>query len=143
MRHIPVIYSRSTALAGLLIRNADRFGRWSHCGVVTPQDTVLEARFMDGVVETPIKTFKERCSHWYIRHIVVPYPEHGIEWFRHQKGKKYDFLAVFGLMFRRSWQEPDRWHCAEIVEQAIGKAGRPRFTESTNRISPNMSSVVI
>ena len=32
-----VVYARSHSIGGLLIRHADRFGRWSHCGVVTTE----------------------------------------------------------------------------------------------------------
>lgn len=139
-----VAYARSHTLGGVLIRHADRFGRWSHCGVVTDPATVIEARAFKGVVETPLREFVRRYPAVEFRNIACPAPAVGLVWLRRQLGRGYDYGALLGLALRRqSWADDDRWHCSELVEAALAQAGRRRFIDSPAVISPNLSYMVI
>lgn len=142
MSRVTAVYSRGFSIGSLLIRHADRFGSWSHCGLLTPEGTVIEARAFHGVVETPFAEFANRASHYWLRDIECPNPEAAIAWYRSQIGKGYDYLAIFGLLFRNSWQSDNRWHCAEGLEMALVYGNRRRFRWDAWRISPNMSWVV-
>lgn len=139
-----IVYARSHTVGGLLIRHADRFGRWSHCGIVTPESTVIEARAFRGVVETPAAEFYARYPTVEFRNLDCPDPARGVLWARNQVGKGYDYAALLGLALRRgSWAEDDRWHCSELVEAALAEAGRRRFIDAPAVISPNLSFMVI
>lgn len=144
MSTLTLVYARSLTLGGLLIRNADRWGRWSHCGIVTEEGTVIEALARHGVVETPSDDFVERYKHgaWAYRLVECPEPARAISWARTQLGKGYDFGAIFGNLLRESWQEDDRWMCSELVEAALVQGGRRRFEDAPWRISPNLSFMV-
>lgn len=142
MPALTVIYSRSRTLGAPLIRHADRFGRWSHCGILAPDGWVIESRAFHGVAETPWAEFIDRVSHHELRSIACPDPDAAIAFARSQIGKGYDYRAILGLAMRNSWEEPDRWHCAELVEAALVAGGRRRFLSEAWRISPNMSFIV-
>lgn len=141
---LTVVYARSHTIGGLLIRYADRFGKWSHCGVVTPKKTVIEARAFHSVVETPLLEFFKRYSASEYRHFECPQPEVGLQWARDQIGKGYDYWALLGLALRRgTWAEDDRWHCSELVEATLMQAGKRRFIDAPDIITPNISYMVI
>lgn len=142
MPSLHVVYARSHTLGGLLIRAREAFGQWSHCGIVTPQGTVVEALAFRGVIETPMDAFVARYPQPSQRRqevIPCPDPDAGLAWARSQLGQGYDYLAIAGLAFRNSWQEPGRWQCAELLEAALVHAGRRRFRSAPYRISPNVS----
>lgn len=138
-----VVYSRSFTLGTPILRHADRWGRWSHCGIVTPDQRVLEARAFHPVTDTTWEAFEKRTTYRETVDIEVPNLEDGLKWAWEQKGKSYDYKAIFGNLFRESWQSPDKWHCAEFVEMFLAKCGRPRFRQETWRISPNNSWSVL
>lgn len=142
--HLVVVYARSHTLGGLLIRHADRFGRWSHCGIVTERNTVIEALAFKGVVETPAADFFSRYPVVEFRNVACPDPAVGELWARNQVGKGYDYAALLGLALRRgSWADDGRWHCSELVEAALVQAGKRRFIDAPAVISPNLSYMVI
>ncbi len=144
-KHLRVIYCRSASIGGIIIRHADRFGRWSHCGIWTPDDTVIESRPFKGVVEGSYLNFMAKypnISQSKVVEIPCPDPDKSIAWARDQIGKGYDYLSLLGLLTRNSWQEEDRWHCAELIEKALIEGGRERFRDSPWHISPNMSYLV-
>jgi uncharacterized protein YycO len=141
MALITVLYARSLTIGGLLIRHRDPYGRWSHAAVDTGEGTVIEARFFQGVTETPLEKFLLRYGDRRLEAhgIDCPDPAAGIAWARQQVGKPYDWRSVVGLGLRLSWQEEDSWQCAELVEAALLHAGRARFRSAPYRITPNIS----
>lgn len=144
MAALVVAYCRSPSIGGFLIRNADRWGRWSHCGLLTPEATVIEARAFHGVVETPRSEFVRRYVRGAMEFVAVDVvdPAAAYAWAREQVGKGYDYGAILGNVLRESWQDDSRWECSELVEMAIAKAGRERFRDAPWRISPNLSFMV-
>jgi uncharacterized protein YycO len=143
MAHLEVVYARNRSLLSVLIRNADRWGRWSHCGVLTPQGTVIEARFRQGVVETHIDDFLRRYSRVEVVRVDCLRPARAQAFAAQQLGKPYDWRALFGNLLRATWERVDAWQCTELVEAALVKAGRRRFRGNTGwRISPNQSYMV-
>lgn len=126
-----------------VIRFADRWGQWSHCGVVTPGGQVLEATWPKGVVSTELHLFLRKYTAWHVKPIDVPFPHVGLDWGRSRIGEPYDTKAIFGNLFRSSWQEPGAWQCAEYLEMIVLQAGRARIEDAGWRISPNFSSKVV
>jgi hypothetical protein len=55
---------------------------------------------------------------------------------RREIGKSYDWSAIFGFLFKRDWEKPDRWECSELVSYCVLKAGKVLFNERLNRITP-------
>lgn len=137
-----VVYSRSPSIGSVLIRMADRWGQWSHCGLISERETVLEALAFKGVVETRTEDFFERVSHYEIVDFAVPSAAAGLRWAREQLGKGYDYGALFGNLFREPWQDDSRHDCAEFVEWALIHAGRMRFRSPAWKLSPNLSFMV-
>jgi len=132
------IYLRSHSLATPVIR-ARFWSDWSHCGIVTPESTVVEARFFGGVVESSLNDVLARSSKYEVIDIQCPDDDKGIAWARSQVGKGYDLMGALGLGFNRRWEDDDKWFCSEFLEKAIVEAGRRRFRESTWRIDPQES----
>lgn len=144
MPDLVVAYCRSATLGGFLIRNADRWGHWSHCGLLTPDETVIEARAFHGVVEVPRSEFAQRYYSGALSYATIecPDPAAALSWARAQVGKGYDYGAVLGNLVRESWQDDSRWTCSELIEGALAQGGRARFRDAGWRISPNLSAMV-
>ena len=53
-----------------------------------------------------------------------------------QLGKKYDIIALIGNMFRRNWQQTDKWFCSELVAAAFESGNIPIINYKTNRVTP-------
>lgn len=144
MSGLVAIYARGWSIGSLLIRNADsgKGSRWSHCGILTPEQTVIEAQVRHGVTETPLAEFLARYSRVQQVQVHCLRPDRGISWARSQIGKGYDYLGVLGNWARESWEDESRWHCAELLEAALVKAGRRRFRDAPWLIRPNHSFMV-
>lgn len=142
MSHLRAIYCRTFGPMTPVIR-ARFWSDWSHCGIITPDETVLEASFWHGVVETDIEDFLASCTKWTEKPIECPSPTVGIAWARTQIGKPYDTWGALGLGFNREWQSEEDWFCSEYLEQTVVMAGRQRFSSSTWRIDPQTSFNVI
>ena len=52
-------------------------------------------------------------------------------WFDGQEGKKYDYLAWLGFLWRRETGSRNRWFCSEAVATALGYADGWRFDPNT------------
>lgn len=143
MSHLTIIYSRSRDLGSFAIRAASWWGPWSHCGIVTPHNTVIEARAFKGVIETPLREFEARVSACVAVRRECPNELTALDFARAQLGKPYDWGAVFGIPFREPWEHPAHWFCSELVEAAFIAGGRRRFDSSVARITPNQSFIVM
>lgn len=138
---LQVIYCRRRTLGSWLLRFF-MWSSWSHCGIVTPEDTVIEALAWKGVVETPFAEFSERISKYDVKFIEVPDAAAGIAWARSQVGQRYDWWSVIGLGLRREWGRPNDWNCGELCEGAVERSGRTRFDRTPRRITPQISYMV-
>lgn len=141
------IYARAHSLQAVIVRHFDNAapGTWSHCGAIVDAATpiVVESRPFMGVVLTPLDEFVARYTRTEIVEYEVPEPAAGNEWALGQIGCGYDYLAVLGRLFRRSWDEPNRWHCRELCEARLAVAGRRRFRASPSRITPNIGYMTL
>lgn len=129
-----IIFARNRSVASLIIRLVT-WSRWHHCAVIMPDGlTVIESRgglWGDtGVIETPIKEFKSRYSTIEIAEIDCV-DDQGYDFLRSQLGKKYDFLAIFGILFRTGWDNHNRWICSELIAGATGQFRKARVSRVT------------
>ena len=53
-----------------------------------------------------------------------------------QKGKGYDWTAIFGFIVGRDWQEDTDWFCFELIAAAIEQDTK-LFDQPLNRITAN------
>lgn len=111
-----VIFARRNSISSWVIR-LFTWSDWSHCGVVVGNN-IYEATAKDGVVLTPFFKFNEKYKEW----IILELPSKG-GWqtkLHQQLGKKYDWWAIVNFLFRRNWQECDKWFCSEYIAYASG-----------------------
>ena len=52
-------------------------------------------------------------------------------WFEGQAGRKYDYLAWLGFLWRRESGSRNRWFCSEAVATSLGYADGWRFDPNT------------
>lgn len=136
------IFCRRHNAGSVLLRTA-LWSSWSHCGIVTPELTVIEAAAFHGVVERPFQEFIAGVSRYSVRSIALPDDAAAIAWAREQVGKPYDWLGVIGLGLRRDdWQVDSAWFCSELLEGSAAAGGRQRFVHQVRRVSPQHSWMV-
>jgi uncharacterized protein YycO len=137
-----VIYCRRRNLGSLALRTA-LWSSWSHCAILTPELTVIEAAAFHGVRELPYADFMDGVSRYQLKKINLPDDEKAIAWARSQVGKPYDWPGVIGLGLRREeWESSDAWFCSELVEMAALHGGRARFVHNARRVTPQHSWMV-
>ncbi len=127
-----LIFGRNNLPFSWLIR-IFTWSRWSHVGIVVG-DKVIEATALHGVVMTPIADFIKRYNdHSYATMLTE---NDGDAEFRAllEVGKKYDFSAIFGILFRSGWNQDNAWFCSELVAHAAGTYRKDRVS----RITPEM-----
>lgn len=139
---LTIIYSRDRSLGSVLVRASSWGGHWGHCGIVTPQGTVIEALALGGVVETSRHAFEARATRFEAVEVACPDPDEAIRFARGQIGKPYDWGAILGMVAREPWASRNRWFCSELVEAAIAAGGRRRFRIDAHRITPHQSYIV-
>lgn len=136
-----VIYCRRANIGSLLLRTG-MWSSWSHCGIVTPEMTVIEAAAFHGVRELPYTDFIADKSKYSVKNIDVPSDALAISWARSQIGKPYDWSGAIGLAIHREWQEDGSWFCSEFVEGACMAGCRNRFVFNAWRVTPQHSWMV-
>jgi uncharacterized protein YycO len=135
------IYVRRSNPGSWLLRTA-LWSSWSHCAIVTPQDTVIEAAAFHGVQEVTLASFVAGVSDHSLKDIALPDDAAAIQWAREQIGKPYDWWGAIGLALHREWNEDDSWFCSELVEGAAAAGGRQRFVQQAKRVTPQHSWMV-
>ncbi len=95
-----------------------------HAGLVTPDGTVLESQWPDGVRQRPLRPDEnvvrfgvEGCSldRWRLAE----------QFCREQIGKKFDLRGVFRFVTKVPHSQNGKWFCSELVFQAFLVAGIP------------------
>ena len=137
------LFSRSHAIGSYLIR-LKTWSDWSHCAVLTPDDTVIESVWPSGVREIPFDEWKQHKIAWAFKKRNVPNPDKSLEFLRSQVGKKYDTLGVIGISLSRDWRAPDEWYCSELNETAFALGGLATFDPAVTKfISPDNRWIIL
>lgn len=137
MEEVTVIFSKSYLPFSVLIRMFT-FSKWSHVGIVDGT-RVIESTGKHGVSEGSLFSFIDRNHAYATRKFTVTKEQKQIilDTMRSQIGKKYDFRAIFGMPFKRDWQEDDCWFCSELIAYAFDKAGVPLVSKNAvHRVTP-------
>lgn len=116
------------------------FSRFSHVAIMLSDDLVFDSTFKHG---TTIRSYEEFCAEYANkRHTVVdievPNIINAVNSALSITGKPYDWKAIFGLPFKRNWQDNDAWFCSEAVEFILKCGGTDRFREEISRLTPQM-----
>lgn len=135
-----LIFARSRTPGSYLIR-LFTWSRWSHVGVIDG-GLVIDTTLKRGVATTPLAAFLAEHSATEQIEVALPDEVAAHVWLEMQLGKKYDWTAIIGFVFRRPWGKKGRWFCSELVESALIVGGRRRFREDLNRITPRHSWMV-
>lgn len=131
MQSVKLIFGKSNTIGSWLIR-LSTFSRWSHVGIVTADgNNVIEARAFHGVVVTPIDEFKKRYTSWEIANAPVVDIDQCHTLCRQQIGKKYDWSAIFGFIFRKRIDDTDKWICSELYAYCSGVVRNDRLARFT------------
>ena len=118
------------------------FSKWSHVAIMLDEFNVIDSTAKYGVRIQSMDYFKSR--HFNLETIEVDLPnfDNALSFAYKQVGKKYDWSAIFGLIFQRNWQEADKWFCAELAEAICIAGGRQRFRDEVSRITPQQTWAV-
>lgn len=120
-----ILFGRSLHPSSLLIRLFTR-SRYSHVAIVIDKGMVLEATAKDGVTLCLLSDFKRRYSQIEFATIDGDF-EVGMK----QLGKKYDWLSVVGIFFRKNWNNNNRWFCSELIAECSDVFRRNRISRVT------------
>lgn len=58
-------------------------------------------------------------------------PERVRAWFMRESGRKYDYLAWLGFLFRRERGSDSKWFCSEAIADCLGYRDAWRFDPNT------------
>lgn len=130
-------FSKNNSLVSRLIR----LFTWSwasHVDFVLRDEKLLGATMLDGVSIKDPESLTIKPTR--IERYTVDLP-HEIERIvmskaASQVGKPYDLLGVFGILFRKNWQNQDSWFCSELVAWAFQSADCPLLNQNQSRITP-------
>lgn len=115
---------------------AIRFFTWSwtaHVDVVESDGNLIGSTFRQGVHRDIFKRENYDRIHYYT--IDIDYDDF-MYFIKSQLGKKYDWFAFLGFLFRRDWHNTDRWFCFELIAWAAEKSGKPLLNSNKhNRIT--------
>lgn len=137
------LFSRSNAIGSYLIR-LKTWSDWSHCAILTLDNTVIESTWPEGVREISFEEWQKHKTAWTVKERIVPDEKKAMEFLRGQIGKKYDTLGVIGIALSRDWREPDEWYCSELNETAFAEGGLATFDpKCTKFISPDNRWVIL
>ena len=132
---VKLIFSTSNDFVSRAVR-LYTWSDWSHCGILLPNDTVIDSTLSHGGVrQRSLEAFKQEDSVWEIREYQSLSPEL-IEFAKQQLNKPYDITGILGMPFRRDWQRTDRWFCSELIAWSAAQAGTPMIHKDTWRVTP-------
>ena len=108
-------------------------GRYSHVEVIfgrNPNGTYMCASASARDSGVRFKDINLVSEKWDIVDIRADQAQ-ALAWFNGQAGKRYDYLAWLGFLFREVTGSKDRWFCSEAVAAAIGFSDPWRFDPNT------------
>ena len=118
---------------------AIRFRTWSdisHVSITAPTGRTFEAVPRYGVVDHfGLDRYHTPGTRISIYRFEVPHADalDGLIFLREQVGKKYDWGGITGFVFRKDWQNAEKWFCSEYAQAFSIKVGLP-FLE---RVEPH------
>jgi uncharacterized protein YycO len=111
------------------------FSKYSHVAI-SKDGQVIEATFWHGVRQVPEEDFIKKYKEVLHCHVNNVDDEKAWKFASEQVGKPYDYTALFGLLFRKNWQEPDSYFCSELVACALIAGGIEVIRRESPRVTP-------
>jgi uncharacterized protein YycO len=133
-----LIFSRRRSLGSWLIR-VFCWSRWSHVSIVYHGDDLIDATLTHrGVRMRRVADLLREASAVEWVQVDVPDEAAALDWLAKQLGRRYDWTAVVGFIFRAGWADPGKWFCSELAAAAIQKGGRKLLREELSRVTPGL-----
>jgi len=102
--------------------------RYTHVALISPDGSeVIEASGMGqpkGVRAMSMEVWASKHPGFVLRKIEHPFPDTVWQIATGQLGKGYDWNYLWGWLFRRNWQDPEKWVCSELIFDSCDKAGK-------------------
>ena len=119
------------------------WSKFSHVVLVSPDQTsYIESIHGVGVRELPIGEFFKKGS-VEIGKISHPHPEEVWRLAKKEIGKPYDSMYIYGWLFRRNWQDDEKWACCELVPAMAKRTGHPIIRcEEFIKVTPQMLYII-
>lgn len=133
---VRIAYSDSKGLISTVIKGFT-WSKISHCGLLLPDDQFIDSQYAKGGVT--IRPFSEFVAEEN-QVIVKEYPNLSTAIYAaviSQQEKPYDLSALFGIPFRRNWQNDDKWFCSELLLWGSKQAGTPLLDKESWRTFPS------
>jgi uncharacterized protein YycO len=133
------VFSRSWTPYSALIRAYPPNGPYSHCGIVLPDDTVIESlAIKNGVVSTSLDDFVKRNTRVSLMEVPAPKVKEANEWALESIGQDYDWLYVAAIPFRlRGKQKEGKVACSEHCGLHSEVGGLDIFIPGMHGLTPN------
>lgn len=134
---VKAIFSRNKTVFSFGIRlfssiHTPRLAKYSHCGLILPDNTITESTFKTGVQNCTFEDFSTRATKLEIVTYVIPDADACYEYARQQISKPYDKTAVIGMPLNRDWQQDTDWFCSELLLACLAKGGKTLSTSYHN-----------
>lgn len=120
-----IFFSATSGFYGEGIRRFEG-GDFNHTGFILPNGEIIETTAELGVHKRAnIDCVVKRSIAVVQYNILIPNEEAGLAFLNAQIGKKYDKLAIFGILLQRDWEDDSQWYCSELLAawyKAVGLA---------------------
>jgi uncharacterized protein YycO len=134
MKRIYLRFTNSKSIASTLVEWWTR--HWaSHVDIVIGYGRYLGSDIKTGVAIIGDEDYLNRIEFYYVEVTEEQYNKF-MEIAHAQVGKDYDTWALVGNMFRRNWQETDKWFCSELIAYCFNQCGFMLTYSKTNRVTP-------
>lgn len=107
--------------------------KYSHV-VIVKDGRIIDSSFPKGVKEYSFNGFLNNYKEYEL--ITINFDDEVFNIAKKEIGKKYDLLAIFSFLFKRNWQEKDKWMCSELAAYCLCSAGYKLLKQRYNKISP-------
>jgi len=127
-------FCKTNDLGGWLIR-LFTFSTWNHVAIEI-DGVIYDAMAGKGVRLMSAWGFEHRWDKAVSVPVTVQDKQAAMEFLSSQLGKPYDWMALFAMPFRTTWQSPHRWFCSELAAKALLVSGYGPFNVQEYRITP-------
>lgn len=104
---------------------------------------VIDARLFGGVRYRSLDALIADASAHEVVDVPLPSEVSALDWLRMQIGRRYDWSAIFGMIWRSGrWADDDAWFCSELAAAAMAAGGLNRYRAEASRITPELLWVV-
>lgn len=120
------------------------FSRWSHTAVMFDEHTVIDVTYRTGVRRITYEEFRSEYPDVYEVDVALPKEDQALSFALEQLGKKYDYTAILGILFRnRKWESDENWFCSELSETICVYGGKRRIRTEASGVLPRESFAVL